>query len=344
MSKFRKALFPFSIAYDAITRTKNFLYNSKVLNSVVFDIPVIVIGNLSTGGTGKTPHTEYIAKLTKKVDKTAVLSRGYGRKTTGFLLADSSSTAAQLGDEPLQIANNIKDIDVAVCEDRATGIKKLTQSRDSKIILLDDAFQHRKITGSLYILLTTYSHPFYKDLILPAGNLRETSQNKNRANIILITKCPSNLSNMEKEEITKRISPQPHQNVFFTQIQYATPKCILGSKKFSVLSKFLLVTGIVQSQPLVSHLLSLGKEVYEKKYPDHFNYQKSDINEMVKTLNHIDREAAIVTTSKDAVKLLPLLQGMNISVPVFEIPIQISFLFEDENKFNKLIITHVKRN
>ena len=344
MSKFRKALFPFSIAYDAITRTKNFLFNSKVLNSAIFDIPVIVIGNLSTGGTGKTPHTEYIANLTKKVDRTAVLSRGYGRKTKGYLLADSNSTAAQIGDEPLQISNNIKDIDVAVCEDRATGINTLINSKGSKIVILDDAFQHRKITGSLYILLTTYSHPLYKDLVLPAGNLRETSQNKSRANIIIITKCPSNLSNTEKEEITRRISPQPHQQIFFTHIKYANPKCINGNKGFSDISKVLLVTGIVQSQPLVNHLMSLGKEVHEKKYPDHFDYQKNDINGMVKILKEIDQEAAIVTTSKDAVKLLPLLQEMDITTPVFEIPIQISFLFGEENNFNKLISTHVKRN
>ena len=233
MSTFRKALFPLSIAYDAITRAKNFLYNSKVLNSAMFDIPIIVIGNLSTGGTGKTPHTEYIATLTKREGKTAVLSRGYGRKTKGFILANSNSTASQIGDEPLQIFNNIPNIDVAVCEDRATGIAKLMINQNSEIIVLDDAFQHRKITGSLYVLLTTHSHPFYSDYVLPTGNLRETSQNKNRANIIIITKCPSFLTNQEKLEIIKNVNPLPHQNVFFTHIQYASPKCIFGSSKLT---------------------------------------------------------------------------------------------------------------
>lgn len=344
MSMFRKALFPFSIAYDAITRTKNFLYNSKVLKSAVFEIPVIVIGNLSTGGTGKTPHTEYIANLAKKVNKTAVLSRGYGRKTKGYLLANSNSTSAEIGDEPLQISSNISDIDVAVCEDRATGIHKLMESRGTKIVVLDDAFQHRKITGSLYILLTTFSHPFYQDLVLPAGNLRETKQNKNRADIIVVSKCPSHLSSTEKEEILKNISPTPHQQVFFTQIEYATPKCLTGNLDFSNFSKVLLVTGIVQSQPLVNHLRSLGKEVHEKKYSDHFNYQKSDINDIIKYIKKLGKKCAIVTTSKDAVKLHPLFLKMKTTVSVFEIPIQVSFLFDEENQFNKLISSHVKRN
>jgi len=343
MSKIRLALYPFGILYDGITRTKNGLYNRGILKSNSFPIPLIVIGNLSVGGTGKTPHTEYIARLLKNDYKTAVLSRGYGRKTSGYIIADKNATADTIGDEPLQIFNNIKNIDVAVCEDRTTGVKRLITDKNSEVVILDDAFQHRKIKGSFYILLTTYDQPFYRDFVLPTGNLRETTSNKNRANIIIVTKCPSSLTATEKHKIISNIAPLPNQHVFFTTISYQKPIDYKDTTEWNNDKKVLLVTGIVNPKPLKKHLTDLGNQVESLNFKDHHDFTDSDIETINKKLNDLGNNAVVVTTSKDAVKLKPLLHKINSSITAFEIPIQISVLFEQENEFQKSIIHHVRK-
>lgn len=344
MSKIRLALFPLSIVYDVITRIKNFLYSSHLVFSKKFDLPIIVIGNLSTGGTGKTPHTEFVANLIKPIKKTAVLSRGYGRKTTGYLLANNTSKPEQIGDEPLQIKYNIPDIDVAVCEDRVTGINQLIENQSSEAIILDDAFQHRKVTGSMYILLTTYHQPFYDDFVLPAGNLRESGSNKNRADVIIITKCPAAMKPDKRTEITKRINPSSTQQLFFTQISYQAPLPFFKSFKFDPIKNVLLVTGIVHPKPLASHLISMGKTVKRLSFQDHHAYSKIDVAKMVTALNYFESDFAIVTTSKDAVKLKPLFRDFYPHIPVFEIPITISVLFNQESELKKILTNHVTGN
>jgi tetraacyldisaccharide 4'-kinase len=343
MSKIRLALYPFGIIYDGITRTKNSLYNRGILKSNSFPIPLIVIGNLSVGGTGKTPHTEYIARLLKTDYKTAVLSRGYGRKTSGYILADKNATAETIGDEPLQIFNSIINIDVAVCEDRTTGVKRLITDKSSEVVILDDAFQHRKIKGSFYILLTTYDQPFYRDFVLPTGNLRETTSNKNRANIIIVSKCPSSLTEAEKHKIISNIAPLPNQQVFFTTISYQKPIDYKNTTEWRNNKKVLLVTGIVNPEPLKKHLTDLGNQVESLNFKDHHDFTDSDIETINKKLNDLGNNAIVVTTSKDAVKLKPLLHNINSSITAFEIPIQISVLFEQENEFQKSIIHHVSK-
>ena len=206
MSKIRKLLFPLSVVYDGVTRVKNFLYDNNLIHSHQFDIPLLIVGNLSVGGTGKTPHTEYISNLIKSIRKTAVLSRGYDRKTTGYLLANSNSKPEDIGDEPLQIYRSVSNINVAVSEDRSTGISNLINDENIESIVLDDAFQHRKIKGSLQIIITTFQKPYYNDLLLPAGNLRESKSNQSRADLIIVSKCPENLSDTERAKIINTIN------------------------------------------------------------------------------------------------------------------------------------------
>tara|TARA_R110002050_G_scaffold200591_1_gene335583 strand:+ start:135957 stop:136991 length:1035 start_codon:yes stop_codon:yes gene_type:complete len=343
MSRIRFALYPFGILYDGITRTKNSLYNRGILKSNSFPIPLIVIGNLSVGGTGKTPHTEYFARLVKDRYKTAVLSRGYGRKTSGYILADENATAETIGDEPLQIFNSIPNIDVAVCEDRTKGVAHLISDKKSEVIILDDAFQHRKIKGSFYILLTTFEKPFYTDFVLPTGNLREARSNKNRANIIIVSKCPTDLSKTEKDNIIRRISPLPNQQVYFTTISYQTPVAYESKNVWKNEQKVLLVTGIVNPKPLIRHLTEAGNQVKSLSFKDHHDFTKSDVEKINTKLNGLGNNAVVVTTSKDAVKLKPLLNKLSSNITAFEIPIQIKVLFEQDNELQKSINHHVSK-
>lgn len=341
MSKLRLVFFPFSIIYDGITRIKNYLYTNGILKSHSFSIPIIVIGNLSVGGTGKTPHTEYISRLLKNDYITSVLSRGYGRKTKGYLLATKESTAQTIGDEPLQIFQNITGITVAVCEDRSNGVNQLLADINPQVVILDDAFQHRKIQGSLYILLTTYDQPFYKDFVLPAGNLRETSSNKDRADIIIITKSPKSLSTQERDQIISSVSPTPSQKVFFSSIGYQDP-IGFNTEKWDKNAPVLLVTGIVNPHPIQDELEKRGHSVTLLSFNDHHTYQDDDLKHISKRLRLLGENAIMVTTSKDAAKLKPLIQQSNHPITGFEIPIQIEILFGREKEFQNTISTHVK--
>ena len=341
MSKARLSLFPLSVIYDGVTRIKNFLYDKDILKSSKFQIPLIVIGNLSVGGTGKTPHTEFVANLVKDQFKTAVLSRGYGRKTKGYILANPDSITKEIGDEPLQIFNSVPNINVAVCENRTTGVQNLLESVKPEVVILDDAFQHRKIQGSLYVLLTTFQKLFTDDFILPAGNLRESASNKERANVIIITKCPSDLSSTEKGKIIAKIKPSSSQQVFFSFIQYNEPKPFTKNTKWNSSNKVVLVTGIVNPTPLQLHLESLGHEVKLLSYPDHYDYTQKDIEKLQQEIQLLGTNSVIATTSKDAVKLKPLMN--NLAVDAFEIPIKVGFLFDQEKEFKNIILEHVRK-
>lgn len=341
MSKARLSLFPFSVIYDGITRFKNFLYDSSILKSAEFKIPLIVIGNLSVGGTGKTPHTELVANWLKANFNTAVLSRGYGRKTKGYYLANSNSTSQEIGDEPLQIYNTVNGINVAVCEDRTTGVKHLIDSCEPEVIILDDAFQHRKIQGSFYILLSTYQKPFYDDYILPAGNLRESSSNKKRAELIIVTKCPSGLSAIDRDKVIKKMRLTSSQKVLFSEILYDKPIPFNDESNWESAKKVLLVTGIVNPLPLKEHIESVVKDVKLLTFQDHHDYSKKDIQLIKNELQKMGDHSVLVTTSKDAVKLKPLLNKHEL--PAFELPIKIGLLFNQENEFKNIIIEHVRK-
>lgn len=280
MKLLRKILFPFSLLYGGITAFRNWLYNIGWLKSKSYDFPVICVGNLSTGGTGKSPMIEYLVSFLKDDHKIAVLSRGYKRKTTGYREVLNKGTVEEVGDEPLQFKKKFPEITVAVCEDRQTGIEKLQDL--ANVILLDDAFQHRKVKASLNILLTPFSDLYINDFMLPAGNLREPKSGAKRANIIVVTKCPENVDSSKIEEIKRKLKPKPYQKIYFSKIRYSAEiKNNSETKPLDYLNgkEFLLVTGIANPKPLISFLKSEGLKFEEKSFPDHHNFTPSEIEE-----------------------------------------------------------------
>jgi len=345
-------LYPFSFVYGVITSLRNFLYDSKILKTTNFQIPVISVGNLTVGGTGKTPHAEYIISLLKKEFSIAFLSRGYKRKTKGFLLAANDSTLFDIGDEPVQIKQKFPEITVAVCEKRKKGIQKLIENRNITIdaIILDDAFQHRSVDPSINILLLDYTQPVFDDQLLPVGKLRESLRAFHRANLIIITKCPDQLKPIEQRIYKNKLDIRPYQNLFFTSIHYGeiTP-AIKGLSLFSDDLKHytvLLITGIGNPNPLLKHIEKQVGTVLHHKYPDHYAYKEKDIDDIFKTFEEIGTsQKIIITTEKDMVRLRSVKnQTTEFFRFVYFIPIEISFLDRSKEVFNKRILTHVREN
>jgi tetraacyldisaccharide 4'-kinase len=317
---------------------RNKLFDWNLLKSYKVEMPSILIGNLSAGGTGKTPHTEMLVKMLQKDYFTGILSRGYGRKSKGFVMADEDLTVDDLGDEPFQYHEKFDEVMIAVDENRERGIKMLMQQiPQPDVILLDDAFQHRKIQAGLNILLTPFSCPFYKDLPLPTGNLRDNKSQKKRADIIIVTKCPTFLSEEKKLEMTKRIGPKSHQKVLFSSIHYAEPVGLFQELEFESYSECLLITGIANPSPLVKELMPRFDKVVHKKFPDHHSFTGSDINSILRSYKRMSSEQkCIITTEKDAMRLKSHpKRDLFESLPVFYIPIEVHLLnqvkaFEDE--------------
>lgn len=336
MITFRKALFPFSILYDLVTTTRNFLYDNQIFKSTSFELPIIAVGNLSVGGTGKTPQIEYLIRLLSDKYNVATLSRGYKRKSKGFVLANKNSDANFLGDEPFQFYNKFKNIQVAVDSDRKNGIEQLLSLNNKpEIILLDDAFQHRKVKAGFYILLTAYNDLFLEDCLLPAGNLRESRAGAKRASVIVVTKCPSDLSEVEQDKIERLINRENGKNIpiFFTSISYDDNIYNEnGSIKVSEIknqSKILLA-GIAKPKPFFDYLKSEIDEILT--YPDHHNFSEKDILEIqTKAKNGI-----IITTEKDYVRL----KDSILVKQLYYLPIKTTFI-SNEN-FDDLILDFVK--
>jgi len=299
MKFIRIILFPFVPIYFLVTWFRNLAYDKGWFKSMSYDFPVICVGNLSAGGTGKTPMVEYLIRLLKDETKLATLSRGYGRKTKGFLLAKDNITATELGDEPFQFYHKFKDeITVAVDEDRQHGIAALrTLKSKPEVVILDDAFQHRKVKAGYNILLTTYANLYVDDFVLPTGNLREPKKGAKRANIIVVTKCPELLSQEEKEAIVLKLKPKVYQYVFFSHIGY-NDSVLNETEKvgLNALKSFTLVTGIANAKPLVNYLKSQQLDFNHIEFKDHHNFTADD----VKKLSKLDR---IVTTEKDYMRL-----------------------------------------
>ena len=339
---------------------RNQLYDLGILPSASFNKSVISIGNLSAGGTGKTPMTEYLIRLLKENHLIATLSRGYKRHTSGFLLAEKDSTSFQVGDEPLQFKKKFPDTIISVDENRAHGIKQLlTQFPELKVILLDDAFQHRRVKPGLSILLTDYGKMYYDDFLLPAGTLREWSGAKKRADVIVVTKCPDNLTPVEKRIIFKKISPEPHQHVFFSHIKYGEAKPILNPSRreglverpLSLMGRegeglaVILLTGISNPAPLEDHLKSKGMNVITQSYPDHHEYTIVEVNKAAELFKSIpSKNKVIITTEKDAMRLdKPGLMEILERLPVYYIPIETTFDAKEKEDFNKTVINYVIR-
>ncbi len=332
MKLLRFLLFPFAILYDAVTSIRNLLFDKGILVSTRFNIPVICVGNLSVGGTGKTPQIEYLINLLSDSMKVAVLSRGYRRKTNGFILVDGRHNANDVGDEPLQYFRKFSNIYIAVNENRVEGINKLLQLENPpEIVLLDDGFQHRKVKASYNILLTKFNDLFTDDFLLPTGNLRESRRGVKRANTIIVSKCPINLSKKERKEITIKIKPQKHQKIFFTTILYA--KKLKGNQQITIDDlldyKVLLVTGIANSKPLVDYFNDNNINFVHLNFPDHHHFTTLDVNQINVNFKQIVSKKIIITTEKDYVKLSKIIKDISY------LEINTSFLDNKKEVFDK---------
>ena len=333
MKLIRKITCPFMPIYYAVTSLRNKLYDLGIKKSKSYNFPVLCVGNLSVGGTGKTPMVEYLVRLLKDDYKVATLSRGYKRKTKGFHLANETSTVNTLGDEPFQFLDKFKnDIIVAVDADRNNGINNLRKlANPPGIILLDDAFQHRKVKAGFNILLTTYSNLYIEDVVLPTGNLREPRNGAKRANIIVVTKCPKDISENEKSKIIEKLDIENYQHIFFSFIEYAEEVVSLERQmKLIDLKDFTLVTGIANASTLIKFLNDRQLRFNHLNFEDHHDFTEIDIKEL-------ETKALIVTTEKDFMRLK---QFKSLESKLFYLPIAIGL--DDEPKFNKLIKDFVK--
>lgn len=301
MSVIRFLVFPLSIIFKFVTDIRNKLYDCNFLKSEKINVPVISVGNLSTGGTGKTPMVDFIIYNLKRDYNISVLSRGYNRKSKGFIEIKNSDNPSLVGDEPFLIKSNHSEVPVFACEDRVEGAKKIISENNTNLILLDDAFQHRKISRNLDIVLTDYNNLFYKDYLLPYGNLRESRNNINRADVIIVTKCPLDFNKADAIKIKNQINPKKTQSLFFSQIKYSEK--LFGFKELSFKSirnsKLTLVTGIANSQPLKEYLKKNNVNFDHFDYPDHYNYSRKDVNKILATT----KNNIILTTKKDYYKL-----------------------------------------
>jgi tetraacyldisaccharide 4'-kinase len=336
MNFLRKILFPFAVLYGFITSIRNFLFDYGILKSYSFPIPVIAVGNLSVGGTGKTPQIEYLIRLLSNKYKIATLSRGYKRKSEGFILANTTSNAEILGDEPFQFYKKFPNIQVAVDANRKNGIEQLlSQSNKPDVILLDDAFQHRKVKAGFYILLTAYNDLFINDFMLPTGNLRESRSGAKRADMIIVTKCPRDISELAQNKIKKSLlrENEKQAEVFFTFIDY-DDKIYSNNKTLNVnevktVDK-LLLAGIAKPESFFAYLQSENDECL--MYPDHHHFSEKEIVEIKeKAKNKI-----IITTEKDFVRLNEKLPNDSL----FYLPIKSSFV-NNSTDFDKQIINYV---
>ena len=341
----RILLLPFSLVYGTVIYIRNWMFDRNILRSAIFNLPVICVGNLSVGGTGKSPMVEFLIERLKSGFQVAVLSRGYKRKTRGYAIATIGSTALEIGDEPMQFFNKFPDVAVAVGEERVVAIPQLLHDKpDTEVIILDDAFQHRSVKAGLNILLTDFNNLFTRDWFLPTGDLRDQQKSAARANIIVVTKCEPDLSIAEKSRLNREINPTPGQHIFFSAISYGRPFQIITKQSWKATraTEVLLVTGIANPGPLKRHLEENFNGYDELAYSDHHIFTIDDLNHILKRFNQIQSpEKMLITTEKDAVRLQKFSQQLS-KLPFFVIPIRPVFLFNEENQFTRLITTFIQ--
>lgn len=335
-------LFPFAVLYDVITRLRNYAYDRDLRPSVHFEVPVISVGNLTVGGTGKTPMVEHLVRLLKPTYRLATLSRGYGRKTKGFRLASAEDTPATLGDEPFQIYTKYgHEVTVSVGEERALAIPNILQERDDVgVILLDDAFQHRKVRPSVNIMLSDYHRPFYNDYLLPAGRLRESRRGAQRADMIVVTKCPAEIQDDEMMSIEHAIRRYADKPVFFSTLHYGDV-VPFGRPDAARPDDVLLLTGIADASPLV-HYISRNFRLREHlAFRDHHAYTAADVATLQQRLA-ANPTWSIITTEKDMVKLVALGEAIR-SLPIFYLPIEVQFL-KSGLDFDEMVLNSIQRD
>jgi len=332
MKLIKKILFwKLSIQFSLVTSIRNFIYNIGVIKSRQFNLPIISVGNLVLGGSGKTPTIEYLIRLLSRNYKIAVLSRGYGRKSNGFIIADTNSDTNLIGDEPMQYYRKFKNIIVSVDSNRVRGVNKLIKLNSKpEIILLDDAYQHRRVKPGMSILLTKFNDLYSDDNIFPLGNLRESKSNANRADIIIVTKCDKNISKDQKRHIIQKLNIGDNQKIYFSSIKYS--KMLYDKESSKLLSefkniKFTLVTGIANSSYMVNYLKDNDFNFNHLSFKDHHNYSDSDIS-------NINNNEIVITTEKDYVKLYS-----RVTIKLFYLPIE--FLIHNEEEFNNQILNSI---
>ena len=332
MKLLRKIFFPIVPIYYVVTRLRNKLFDLNVFKSKSYNLPVICVGNLSVGGTGKTPMIEYLIRLLKDDNTLATLSRGYKRSTSGFKLANGKTKVDEIGDEPYQFHQKFQDILVAVDENRQHGIDELLKLDNSpEVILLDDAFQHRKVKAGFNILLTTYSNLYADDIMLPTGDLREPRKGAERADIVVVTKCPTCISDIEKNSIRNKLNLNDNQSLFFSSIAYEDS--VFNDNETHTVSElkdkdFTLVTGIANSKPLVDYLKSESLNFEHLNYKDHYNFTGKD-------LEFLNQKQLIITTEKDFMRL----NNQLTKAKLFYLPIKVEI--DNANEFNKLVMEFV---
>jgi tetraacyldisaccharide 4'-kinase len=332
--------------YWIILKVRNFLFDRNILKSSTFNFPLICVGNLAVGGTGKTPMTEYILRVIKDNYRTAVVSRGYKRKTKGYILARPGVTALEIGDEPMQIFSKFDNVRVAVGEERLVAIPQLLHDHpDTQVIVLDDAFQHRSIRPGLNIMLTDYSNLYTRDYLLPVGDLRDVRSSSSRADIIVVTKCKKELSEHEKKQILKEIDSRDGQSVFFTANEYGTPYHLfnLDRKEIHENMDVLLVCALA-NPTAIKEMLNKNVQSYEMvKFRDHHIFTTDDLHEIKSQFEELgsSTQKIILTTEKDAVRLEKFQKDLE-NLPIYVLPVRHEILFGEEAVFNKILLDFIE--
>ena len=345
LKNFRYLLLPFSFLYGAIIKVRNWLYDIKVLKSSSFNFPIICVGNLATGGTGKTPMTEYLIRLLKNDFKTATLSRGYKRKTKGFAIANENTSALEIGDEPMQFHKKFPDVIVSVGEERLFAIPQLLHHQPApQVIILDDAFQHRQVRAGLNILLTDHANLYTRDQMLPSGDLRDVRSSSKRADIIIVTKCPADLAEQEKNKIIKELDPAADQTIYFTTIVYSDPYHLFSKEEMKITHDHgvLLVYGIANPTPLTDHVTSRVHDCDMLSYADHHIFNSDDLREIKQRFEKINGvNKIILTTEKDGVRLSKFESELK-DLPIYVLPIRHSFLFGAGHEFDTRVKNFIR--
>lgn len=344
LKSFRYLLLPISFLYGAVIWFRNWLYDKNILKSSSFNFPIICVGNLAVGGTGKTPMTELLVSFLSGQYRTATLSRGYKRKTKGFAVADNNTTAIDIGDEPMQFHQKFPQLTVAVGEERLVAIPQLLhQVPDTEVIILDDAFQHRPVKAGYNIVLTDYKNLYTRDFILPAGDLRDVRSSMKRADCIVVTKCKSGLSEAERASIIEEIQPLEKQKVFFTEIIYDLPYHLFTKEKGNLdpSAEILLICGIANPKPLKEFLANHVHSYDMIRYADHHIFSSEDLKDIKKQFAKLTSPGKIIlTTEKDATRLQKFASDLT-DYPIYVLPIQHRLLFGEEDNFRRNIITFI---
>lgn len=347
LKSFRYLLFPFSMIYAVILHIRNWLYDKGYLASSDFRFPLICIGNLAVGGTGKTPMVEFIIAHLGSRHNTATLSRGYKRRTKGFAIAGEDTTAIDIGDEPMQLHRKFPDVTVAVGEERLVAIPQLLQERPAtRVIVLDDAFQHRAVRAGLNILLTEAGNLYTRDHLLPTGDRRDVKASSRRAHVIIVTKCKPYLSDQEKALIEEELQPGPGQKLFFTTLNYGTPYAMFSGEKREIRedTEVLLVCGIANPAPLKDYLNNLTTGYEMMRFRDHHIFNSEDLRDIRQHFNQMrGQKKIIITTEKDAIRLEKFKEDLA-SLPVFVLPVKHEFLFGGDTEFKDLLDNFVGSN